>query len=125
MYVSVSGGFSVPCMVVNSIMSQTTDAMGFYTGHFDHVTKHACVLHKYPHGFVLSDDQLSIFHDRQSISPHGFVYISSQHPGYFTFSKSDFMKRVLHTWLLGRASIFSEESPSVNKRLQTSNIHQW
>ena len=56
LYVSVSGGFSVPCMVVNSIMSQTTNAMGFYTGYFGHMTKHTCGLHEYPHGFVLSDD---------------------------------------------------------------------
>ena len=62
----VSGGFSAPCMVVNSIMSRTTNAMGFYTGHFGHMTKHACVLHEYPRGFVLSDDRLSIFDDRQS-----------------------------------------------------------
>ena len=63
LYVSVSGGFSVPCMVVNSIMSRITNAMGFYTGYFGHVTKYTCTLHDYPHGFVLSDDQLSIFDD--------------------------------------------------------------
>ena len=61
LYVSVSGGFSVPCMVVDSMMSQTTNAMEFYTGYFGHVTKHACGLCEYPHGFVLIDDQLSIF----------------------------------------------------------------
>ena len=49
LYVSVSGGFSVACMVVNSIM-------GFYTGYFGHMTKHTCALCKYPHGFVLGDD---------------------------------------------------------------------
>ena len=56
LYVSGSSGSSVPCMVVNSIMSQTTNAMGFCTGYFGHMTKHACVLHEYPCGFVLSDD---------------------------------------------------------------------
>ena len=68
-------------MVVDSIMSGATHVMGFYTGHFDHVTEHTCALCEYPHGFVLSDDQLSIFHDRENISPHDFVYISSKHPG--------------------------------------------
>ena len=48
LYVSVSGGFSVPCMVVNSIMSQITNAMGFYTGYFGHVTKYTYTLHEYP-----------------------------------------------------------------------------
>ena len=61
LYASVSGGFSVPCMVVNSTMSQITNAMGFYTEYFGHVTKYTCALHEYPCGFVLSDDGLSIF----------------------------------------------------------------
>ena len=56
LYVSVSAGFSVPRMVVDSIMSQITNAMGFYTGYFGHVTKYACTLCEYPHGFVLSED---------------------------------------------------------------------
>ena len=68
-------------MVVNSIVSRITNAMGFYTGYFGHMSKYTCVPHEYPHGFVLGDDQLSIFDDKQSISPHGFVYISPQHPG--------------------------------------------
>ena len=54
--VSISGGFSVPCMLVNSIMSLATNAMGFYTGYFGHVTKYTCILCEYPGGFVLSDD---------------------------------------------------------------------
>ena len=45
------------------------------------MTNYACMLHEYPHGFVLSHDQLGIFDDQWSISQHGFVYISSQHPG--------------------------------------------
>ena len=49
-------GVSVLCMVVDSIMSQAMDAMGFFTGLVDHVTKHACVWCKYPCGFVFSDD---------------------------------------------------------------------
>ena len=48
MYVSVSGGFSVPSMVVDSIMSQTTNALGFYTRYFGHMTKHTCMLCEYP-----------------------------------------------------------------------------
>ena len=63
LYVFASGGFSVPCMVVDLIMSQTTNAMGFYTGYFGHMTKYKCVLHEYPCGFVLGDDHLSIFDD--------------------------------------------------------------
>ena len=63
LYVSVSGGFSVPCMVVDSIMSQTTNAISFYTGYFGHMTKHTCMLCEYLCGFVLSDDPLSIFDD--------------------------------------------------------------
>ena len=39
LYVSVSGGFSIPCMVVDSIMSQIINAMSFYTEYFGHVTK--------------------------------------------------------------------------------------
>ena len=74
-----------PCtylfLVVDSIMSQTTNAMGFYTGYFCHMTKHACMPREYPCWFVLSDDQLSIFDYQQSILSHSIVYISSQHPG--------------------------------------------
>ena len=81
LYVSVSGGFSVLCMVVNSIMSRITNTNGFYTGYIGHVTKYTCMLCEYPHGFVLGDDRLNILDDQQSISPHGFVYISPQHPG--------------------------------------------
>ena len=39
LYVSVSGGFSVPCMVIDLIMSQITKAMSFYKGYFGHMTK--------------------------------------------------------------------------------------
>ena len=81
LYVSVSAGVSVPCMVVHSIMSQITNVMGFYTGYVGHVTKYACTLHEYPCGFVLGDDRQGIFDDQQSILPHGFVYISPQHLG--------------------------------------------
>ena len=54
---------TIPCMVVNSIMSQTTLAISFYRKCFGHVTNYTCVLHEYPCGFVLSHDQLSIFDD--------------------------------------------------------------
>ena len=40
LYVSVSGGFCIPCMVFDSIMSQITDAIGFYIGYFGYVTKY-------------------------------------------------------------------------------------
>ena len=52
LYISVSGGFSVPCMVLDSIMSQNTHAIDFYIGYFGHVTKYTCVWHEYPCGFV-------------------------------------------------------------------------
>ena len=79
--ISFNFGFILTCMVFDSIMSQNTDAIGFYIGYFGHVTKYACVLHKYPCRFVFCNDLLSIFHDQQSISPHGFVYIPLQHLG--------------------------------------------
>ena len=68
-------------MVIDSIMSQSTIAINFYTRYFGHVTNYTCAPNEYPHGFVLSDDQLSIFDDQWSISQHGFVYIPSQYPG--------------------------------------------
>ena len=111
-------------MVVDSIMSGATHVMGFYTGHFDHVTEHACALREYPHGFVLSDDQLSIFHDQENISPHDFVYISSKHPG-ISLSAIRFHKASTQHMAIRKVFYFLEESPSVNKRLQTGNIHQW
>ena len=43
LYVSVSTGFSAPCMVFNSIISQNTHAIDFYTGYFGHMTKYACM----------------------------------------------------------------------------------
>ena len=54
LYVSVSGGFSVPCMVFNSIMSQNTCVIDFYIGYFGHVTKYTCMVHRYPHGFLVA-----------------------------------------------------------------------
>ena len=77
-----------------------------------------------PHGFVLSDDWLSIFDDQQSISPHGFVYISSQHPGISSsanqISQRDYSAHGYQEGLL----FFLEESPLVNQKL-TGNIRQW
>ena len=43
LYVSVSTGFSVPCMVFDLTMSQNTHATGFYTGYLSHMTKYACM----------------------------------------------------------------------------------
>ena len=81
LFVSVSCGFCTPSMVINSIMSKSTIAISFYTRYFGHVTNYPCMPSEYPCGFVLSDNQLSIFDDQWSISQHGFVYIPSQHPG--------------------------------------------
>ena len=61
LYVLVSYGFCTPSMVIDSIMSQSTIAIGFYARYFGHMTNYACMPNEYPHGFVLSDDRLSIF----------------------------------------------------------------
>ena len=45
---------SVPCMVFDSIMNQNTHVIGFYIGYFGHMTKYACMLHRYLHGFVFA-----------------------------------------------------------------------
>ena len=71
----------LPAWLIDSIMSQSTIAIGFYTMYFGHVTNYTCMPNEYPHGFVLGDNRLSIFDNRWSISQHGFVYILSQHPG--------------------------------------------
>ena len=124
LYVSVSGGFSVPSMVVNSIISQTSNAMGFYTGYFDHVTKHACTLHESTwvcfEWWSTKHFWWSTEHFTTWLCLH-FIPTSR----YFIFSQSDFTKRVLSTWLSGRFSFLLEESPLVNQRLQTGNIRQW
>ena len=98
--------------------------MGFYTGNFGHMTKHTCTLYEYPHGFVLSDDQLSIFDDQQSISPHGFVYISSQHLGISSSANQISQREYSAHGYQEGLPFFLEESPLVDQRLQTGNIHQ-
>ena len=112
LYISVSSGSSVPCMVVDSIMSWITNAMGFYTGYFGHVTKYACMPHEYPCGFILGDDRLSIFWWSTEHFTTWFCLHFTPTSGYFIFSQSDFMKQVLSTWLSWRSAILRRKSIS-------------
>ena len=124
LYVSVSGGFSIPCMVVNS-MSQTTIAICFYTKYFGHVTNCTCMPCDYPCGFVLSCNQLSICDDQWSISPHGFVYISSQHPGIsLSTNQMPWSKYSAHGYHEG-LPFFKQKVHQSIRKLQTSSINQW
>ena len=118
-------GFSIPCMVVNSIMSQSTIAVCFYTKYFGHVTNYTCTLHEYPCGFVLSHDRLSICDDQWSISPHGLVYISSQHLGIslsaYQITHSKYLAHGYH----GSLPFFKQKVHQSIRKLQTSSIDQW
>ena len=124
LYILASSGFCTASMVINSIMSQSTIAMGFYTRYFGHMTNYTCMPNEYPCGFVLSDDQLSSFDDWWWISQHDFVYILSNSQAFHS-NQSDFMKQVLGSWLSWRPSIFKQKVHQLIRKLQTSSIHQW
>ena len=98
--------------------------MGFYTEYFGHMTTHTCAQYEYPCGFVLSDDWLSIFYNRQSISPHGSVYISSQHPGVSpSANQISWSKYSTHGYQEGLPSFWKKVHQSIKDFKQATSIN--